>query len=431
VSLARRTFASLANPSYRFFFVGNVLSLLGFWIRIVVQGWLVYELTGSRTLLGTVTALGFLPFVILSPLGGVLADRVDRRRLLMTFPAISVAANVTLGLLVLDGSVTVVHIIGLAALVGSARAVEIPVRNAFVRDLVGMDDLRNAIALNAAAFNVARVLGPAIGAGLLAWLGMGPCFFVAAAANGAMTLALLGVRIARQTPAPAIGSPLRQLLEGLRHVRGHRRTRTVMLLFAITLLFTWTYQTVLPAYAKDRLGMGESGYALLASVIGVGALVGALWVAGRAGSGTRPVRRHVVYGLVWAGGLCVFVLGFVDEVRLALPLLALAGFCQVGFMATANGMVQESVPDALRGRVMGLWTFTFGVCFPIGSQLMGLASQAFSIRAAWSGGAVLMVLASLVVYRRMPPRSVAEAEAAAARAAHTTEEGPVVTDPVG
>ena len=218
----------------------------------------------------------------------MLADRVDRRRLLMTFPAISVAANVTLGLLVLDGSVTVVHIIGLAALVGSARAVEIPVRNAFVRDLVGMDDLRNAIALNAAAFNVARVLGPAIGAGLLAWLGMGPCFFVAAAANGAMTLALLGVRIARHTPAPAIGSPLRQLLEGLRHVRGHRRTRTVMLLFAITLLFTWTYQTVLPAYAKDRLGMGESGYALLASVIGVGALVGALWVAGARAAAPAP-----------------------------------------------------------------------------------------------------------------------------------------------
>ena len=123
-------------------------------------------------------------------------------------------------------------------------------------------------------------------------------------------------------------------------------------LFAITLLFTWTYQTILPAYAKDRLGMGESGYALLGSVIGVGALCGALWVAGRAGAGTRPVRRHVVYGLVWAGGLCVFVLGFVDDLRLALPMLVLAGFCQVGFMATANGMVQESVPDAPGSGIM-------------------------------------------------------------------------------
>ena len=134
---------------------------------------------------------------------------------------------------------------------------------------------------------------------------------------------------------------------------------------------------------------------------------------------------------MWAGGLCVFVLGFVHDVRIALPLLVLAGFCQVGFMATANGMVQESVPDELRGRVMGLWTFTFGVCFPIGSQLMGLASEAFGIRAAWSGGAVIMILVSLVVYLRMPPRSEAEAEAAAERAVHTTEEGPVVTDPVG
>jgi len=431
VSLASRTFASLANPSYRLFFAGNVLSLLGFWIRIVVQGWLVYELTGSKALLGTVTALGFLPFVVLSPLGGVLADRVDRRRLLMTLPAVAVAANVTLGLLVLDGSVTVVHIIALAAIVGSARAIEIPVRNAFVRDVVGMGDLKNAVALNAAGFNVARVLGPAIGAGLLAWLGMGPCFFVAAAANGAMALALIGVRARGRTATPATGSPLRQLLEGMRYVRGHRRTRTVMLLFAITLLFTWTYQTIMPAYAKDQLGMQESGYALLASVIGLGALGGALWVAGRSGRGTQPLRRQVVYGLVWVGGLCVFLLGFVHDVWLALPLLVLAGFCQVGFMATANGMVQESVPDALRGRVMGLWTFTFGVCFPLGAQLMGAASQAFGINAAWSGGSVLMVLVSLVVYLRMPPRSVAEAEAAAERCAQTTEEGPAVTDPVG
>ena len=168
-----------------------------------------------------------------------------------------------------------------------------------------------------------------------------------------MSLALLGVRVKQRVVAPAVGSPLRQLLEGLRYVRGHRRTRTVMMLFAITLLFTWTYQTNMPA------------------------------------------------------------------------------FCQVGFMATAGGMEQESVPDELRGRVMGLWTFTFGVCFPIGSQLMGLASEAFGIRAAWSGGAVIMILVSLVVYLRMPPRSEAEAEAAAERAVHTTEEVPVVTDPVG
>ncbi len=431
MTLARRTFASLAIPSYRRFFAGNVLSMLGFWIRIVVQGWLVYELTGSKTLLGTVTALGFLPFVVLSPLGGVIADRVDRRKLLMTLPVVSVAANAILGWLVLSGQVTVTHIIVIAAVVGASRAIEIPVRNAFVRDVVGMADLKNAIALNAAGFNVARVVGPAIGAGLLALLGKGPCFLVAAALNGSMILALLGLRLPRRTIAPAGGNPWRQLRAGFAYVRGHRRTRTVMLLFAITLLFTWTYQTILPAFAKDRLEMQESGYALLASVIGLGALLGALWVAGRAGSGTRPVRRHTVYGLVWAGALCVFALGFVQDVWIALPLLFLAGFCQVGFMATANGLVQESVPDALRGRVMGLWTFTFGLCFPLGSQLMGVVAQTFGIRVAWSGGALLMIVVSLIVYLRMPPRSVADAEAAVERAPRTTEEGPALTDPVG
>lgn len=444
MTLARRTFASLANPSYRLFFAGNVVSLFGFWIRNVVQGWLVYELTGSRALLGVVTAVTFLPFIVLSPFGGVLGDRVDRRRLLMTLPALTVAANVILGLLILDGSVTVTHIVLLAAVVGASRAIEIPVRNAFVRDVVGMGDLRNAIALNAAGFNVARVLGPAGGAGLLAWLQsiwsaadpspfayMGPCFFVAAAASGSMTLVLLGVRSGQGRPQPRAGNPFRQLMEGLAYVQGHRRTRTVMLLFAITLLFTWTYQTVMPAYAKDRLGLEGPGFSLLASMIGVGALGGALWVAGRAGRGTRPVRRHEVYGLVWAGAACVFALGFVGTLALAIPILLVAGFCQVAFMATASGMVQESVPDELRGRVMGLWAFTFGLCFPLGALLMGGAAQVLGINAAWSGGAVLMVLVSLVVYLRMPPRTVAEVETAAERAPRTTEEGPAVTDPVG
>jgi len=431
VSLARRTLASLANPAYRLFFVGNVLSMLGFWIRLVVQGWLVYALEPDRLLLGAVTAISFLPFVLLSPMGGVLGDRVDRRRLLMSLPLVSVVANVALGVLVLTGTVTVVWIILLAALIGCARAVEIPVRNAFVRDVVGMADLRNAIALNAAGFNVARVLGPALGAGLLALLGMGPCFFVAAALTGSMLPALAAIRVPRRTIAPASGNAWRQLAEGLGHVRRHRRTRTVIQLFAISLLLTWTYQTLLVPFAKDRLGMGVEAYTLLASVVGSGALLGALWVAARASSGAQPVRRHVVFGLVWTGSACVFLLGFVAEVWLALPLLFLAGFCQLGFMATANGMVQESVPDELRARVMGLWTFTFGLCFPLGSLLMGGVAQAFDIRTAWSGASVVMVVLSLVVYLRMPRRSAAEIEQAAERAPKTTEEGPAVTDPVG
>jgi MFS family permease len=229
-----------------------------------------------------------------------------------------------------------------------------------------------------------------------------------------MMLAMASLRGVSQSAGAAPGAPLRQLAEGFRYIRHHRRTRTLLLLFAITLLTTWTYQAIMPAYASERLGLGQTGYSLLMAAIGGGALVGALWVAGRAGTGKN--RRGTVFGLVWGGAACVFLLGLVRHPALAVPLLVVTGFCQVGFFATANGLIQTSVPDELRSRVMGLWTFTFGATFPVGSLLMGFVSQAFGIPIAWCCGAVLMVLATGVLRWSLPARSVAEAEIAAERA---------------
>jgi len=400
--LVRATFASLRRPAFRRYFVGHVLSLLGFWIRVIVQGWLVYELTGRRDTLGYVTAAGLLPLLVLSPFGGVLADRVDRRKLLMALPWVAITANVVLGILVLTEHVLIGHVFAAAILIGAARAVEIPVRNAFVSNLAGRTDLRNAIALNSAGFNVARVVGPALGAPLLWLLGVGPCFIIAAAMNLIMVIALAGIRLESTNAERVHAGPIKELLEGVRYVHGHRRTRTLMLLLAITLVFTWTYQTQMPAYAKDHLGMNESGYSLLMAAPGLGALIGALWVAGQVRA--RRSNRYVVFGLVWAGAIAVFLLGLSSKVYAAVPLLVGAGFCQVGFMATANGLVQESVPDELRGRVMGIWAFVFGSFFPLGSLVMGTVAQRWSISWAWCVGAMLTVALSLVVLGRLPRR---------------------------
>ena len=400
--LVRATFASLGRPAFRRYFVGHVLSLLGFWIRVIVQGWLVYELTGRRDTLGYVTAAGLLPLLVLSPFGGVLADRVDRRKLLMALPWVAITANVVLGILVLTERVQIGHVFAAAIFIGAARAVEIPVRNAFVSNLASRADLRNAIALNSAGFNVARVLGPALGAPLLWLLGVGPCFIIAAALNLIMVMALAGIRLESTDAGRVHAGPIKELLEGVRYVHGHRRTRTLMLLLAITLVFTWTYQTQMPAYAKDQLGMNESGYSLLMAAAGLGALVGALWVAGQVRG--RRSNRYIVFGLVWAGTIVVFLLGLSSKAYTAVPLLVGAGFCQVGFMATANGLVQESVPDELRGRVMGIWAFVFGSFFPLGSLVMGTVAQRFSIAWAWCGGAILTVALSLVVLGRLPRR---------------------------
>lgn len=400
--LGGATFASLRRPAYRRFFVGNVASLLGFWLRIVAQGWLVYELTGRRDLLGVVVFVSLTPFAVLSPWGGVVADRIDRRRLLLLLPWMSVVANVLLGVLVVTASVQVWHILVTAFLVGSARAVEIPTRNAFVRDLVGLEDLPNAVALTAAGFNVARVVGPALGAVLLDRLGVGPCFLIAAALNFAMIPALWGIRPSARSERGAPARPLTQFLEGVRYVRGHRRTRTLLVLLAIAVLFTWSYQSIMVAFAKDQLGMGPSGFSTLMTTIGAGALLGALWVARRA----RHARanRYLVFGLVWGGAVLVVVLGQVESAAVAMPLLFGMGFCQVAFIATANGLVQTSVPDALRGRVMGLWASVFGSFMPIGGLFMGIVAERASIALAWGAGGVMTAGLSLLLLSRLPPR---------------------------
>lgn len=402
---AQDTFSSLALPNYRRFFTGHVLSLHGFWMRIIAQGWIVHTLAEPEHVgraLGAVTAASLLPFAVLSPLGGVLADNVDRRRLLMSVPLVSATVNATLGIMIVSEVVRLPHVFVAAILIGLARAVEIPARNAFVRDLVGRAQLGNAIALNAAGFNVARVLGPAVGGAVLALAGTGPCFLVAAVLNVTMWFALRGVRDTVRATEPTGGSPLQQLAEGFRYVRGHRRTRTLLLLLAISLVCIWSYQSLMAAYAADVLGLGEAGFGFLMAAPGFGALLGALWVAGRIRTLGNP--RVVVFGLVGAGAACTATLANLGHVEVAIPFLIGAGFCQVAFMATANSMVQESVPDALRGRVMGIWTFVFGTFFPVGGLIMGWVADRRGFPWAWGGGAILAVVASAVVWLRMPRR---------------------------
>ncbi len=412
MSRARRTFASLAQPRYRRYFVGHVTTVLGFWIRLVIQGWLVYELTGNRALLGAITAVSMLPLAVLSPFGGILADRLDRRRMLILLPLVAVAANVVLGVLVLSGRIRVEHIFIAAGIIGVARALEMPARNAFVRDLVGLEDLANAVALNAAGFNLGRIVGPSLAAASLYWFGMGESFLIAAVANAGLPIALLGIRVAEQRSAPTARGPFRQLAEGVAYVRGHRRTRTLMILLGITVVCLWAYQTQLVAFSRDLLGLDDKGYALLMSVPGLGAIVGALWVAGRGGGRSQ---RALVFGVIAIGALAVSALGLFPHLAVVVPALFLAGFAQLSFMVSGNAMVQESVPDALRGRVMGLWIFVFGACFPLGSLLVGVVAQHVSIQAAWLGGAAGALALSAWVYLRLPRRG-------------TTESAPV-TDP--
>jgi MFS family permease len=404
---ARRTFASLRRPVFRRFFLGHIVSLTGFWLRIAAQGWLVYEATGSESDLGLVAALGLLPFVVLAPLGGALADRHDRRALLARGQAATAALNLALGLAVILGRVVLWEIALAAVLLGCARAIEIPVRQALIEDLVGPEDRSNAIALNAAGFQLAQVVGPALAGALIGLVGIGPCFLIVALLATVNVFVVPSLDVPeRERPAARYGA-WRGMREGFAFVRGHRRIRTLLLLVALAFLFLFPYRSLLPAVAGDVLGWGSLGYGVLLGAIGLGALFGALWVAGRAA--LAAPTRSTVFGLVWLGCLLVAGLGVAAHPALVLPGLLAAGFCQVAFVASANALVQSSAPEAFRGRVMGVWTFVFGASFPLGSALMGFAAERWGLAVAFSGGALLTLLATTLVRLRLPPRASASA----------------------
>ncbi len=386
-------FAALRVPQFRLFLLGHVASVHGFWMRVAAQAWLVYELTGSKAALGGVTAAGLLPTVLLAPWAGALADRHDKRRLLLLVAAGTLLGNLGLGLLVMLGDPEVAHVVLAAVTVGCFRAIEMPVRQAYVIDVVGREVLGNALALQASTFNVGRILGPALAGLVLGTLGTGACYLVVAGLS-----ALAGFTLARLPPAPrqgppASGSAWAQLREGLRYVRGESRTRGLMLLMGASMIFAWVYTGMLAALARETYGLEERGYGVLMGLSGIGALAGALWVSGRA---TRfPATPRLLGRLVSLGGLSVVALALAPNAWAAVVPLLLAAFFQVAFMSSSNTVVQARVPDALRGRVMGLWVFTFGATAPLGSLLVGHLAQAFDLRVALSVCGTAAVLTGL------------------------------------
>lgn len=420
---SERTFAALAQPRFRHFLLGHAASTHGFWMRIAAQGWLVYHLTGSTAALGAVSAAGLLPTVVISPLAGALADRHDKRGLLVLLALGTMAVNLALAVSVLLGRVTVLHVGLTAVAVGCLRAAEMPVRQAYVVDVVGREVLGNALALQASVFNLARVLGPTLAGVVLAAAGPGACFVAVAA------LALLTALTLARLPRTAVRAPegragvLAEVWEGLRYVGGHARLRLQMALMAGSMVLAWTWTGMLPALAQDAYGLAERGYGVLMGLSGAGALAGALWVGGRAGHVASGV--DVLVRLVGLGALAVAGLAQAPTPWLAAPALLLAAFCQVGFMSTSNTLIQGDVPDRLRGRVMGLWVLVFGLAAPAGSLCIGLLAQRLGLRTALTATSLLAVALSVLLGARLraAARRLAPGESPVRRA-----EAPAVPD---
>jgi MFS family permease len=393
------TFRSLRVRNYRLFASGQLLSLTGTWMQRVAQDWLVLQLTHSGIALGITTALQFLPMLLFGMYGGLLADRYPKRQLLLFTQAASAVVAAALGLLDVTGVVQTWHVYVLAFLLGAAAAVDTPTRQAFVVELVGPADLPNAIGLNSANFNSARILGPAIGGFLINAIGTGPVFLINAATYIAPILALLAMRDSELHRSKRVARAKGQAKEGLRYVRSRPELLMPIVLVAIVGMFGLNFQMTLALIAKQTFHRDAASYGTLSAALAFGCLIGALGAAARA----RP-RHRLLYGAAFAFGVLEFVDGFIPSYWVLCLLLIPTGTAILTMTTSANSLCQMLSAPSMRGRVMAVYVLVFLGGTPIGSPLIGALASVLGPRSSlYIGGAVsaLAAVGCAFAYARM------------------------------
>ena len=387
---------ALRHRNFRLFLLGQFVSLCGTWIQTVARGWLVLQLTDSAFAVGLVSALGSLPILLFTIYGGVVADRVNKHRVVTALQTLMLLEALLLGLLTQFHLITVHWVMGLAVFFGLLAAFEVPTRQAMISEIVGRDDLMNAIALNSSAFNVARVIGPAIAGGIIATVGLAACFFVNAASYLAVVASLLLMRLAPR-PAPSLEPALAAMREGFGYVFGNRWPRAIVTIIATFAVFGFSFMTMMPVVARDVLHLDARGYGALLSAVGVGAAAAAFFMAGL---GARTRRSRLVLGSSVLFGIVLTGAALAPGFWSAMLLFTVAGCLMALNGIAANTMLQLQAPDRLRGRVMGFYSFVVLGMAPLGSLQAGWIAEHFGVRRALVlGGIVCLVVAAGVAWR--------------------------------
>jgi len=391
------TLRALQYRNFQIFASGQLVSLIGTWMQNVAEAWLVYRLTGSSVLLGAVGFCSQIPVFLISPIGGIVADRYSRHRVVIATQTASMLLAFTLSILTLTHKVQIWHVFTLAALLGVVNAFDIPARQSFIVDMVSRSDLMNAIALNSSMFNASRVVGPAIAGILVASIGEGWCFFSNAVSYIAVITGLLMMRVPPHLPAPRTGSPAANIAEGFRFVIQNPPVYVLMLLLGVVSLTGMPYAVLMPIFADRILHGGATALGSLMGASGVGALCGALLLASR-----RDLKGLGTWVAVAAAGFGVGLVAFSFSrfFWLSAAILIPIGFSMMIEMGSSNTLIQSMVPDALRGRVMSVYSMMFMGMAPIGSLLAGAAAG--HIGAPWTvaiGGIVCTIAAGLFAIR--------------------------------
>jgi len=412
IRVGRTTFASLSVPNYRRYYSGQAISLIGTWMQMTAQAWLVLTLTHSSTALGAVVALQTLPVLLLAPYGGVIADRVDKRRMMIALQSAMGVQALVLGLLTVTGLVQVWEIGVLAVILGVNNAFENPSRQSFMLEMVGPEHLRNAVSLNSVLVNVARTVGPAVAGILIASVGEGVCFLANAASFAAVVGSLLTMDLSALNPSKPAPRARGQLREGFAYIRRTPELAVPLLMMAVVGCLTYEFQVSLPVMASRGLHAGARGFGFMTAAMGIGAVLGGLLVAARGKTGLRPL---VV--AAWIFGVAVSLAALAPTLGLELGALALTGAASISFMATGNSTLQLNAAPSMRGRVMSLWFVAFQGSTPIGGPIVGLTMAVLGARAGLGLGAVtclVVAFAGVLALRRPPgtrerPRLGAEA----------------------
>ncbi len=393
------TLRALQHRNFQLFFSGQLISLTGTWMQTIAEAWLVYRLTGSSLLLGTAGFCSQFPVFLVAPLGGIVADRHNRQRVVIGTQIASMILALLLAILTLTGLVRVWHVFTLAALLGVVNAFDIPARQSFLVDMVGKEDLMNAIALNSSMFNAARIVGPAIAGILVAKIGEGWCFFANGASYIAVIIGLLMIRVQRPAQLASSASPLAHILEGFRFVRHTRPILAILLLLGLVSLVAMPYTVLMPIFADRVLHGGARGLGILMGATGAGALLGALTLASR--SGVRGLGKWVA---VSCGGFGLFLalFAFSRVFWLSAALLLPVGFCMMLQMSSSNTLIQAMSPDRLRGRVMAVYSMMFMGLAPFGALFGGALADRMGAPRTVAMGAVAAIGGGILFYRYLP-----------------------------
>jgi MFS family permease len=396
---SKATFRALRHRNFQLFFAGQFVSLVGTWMQTIAQSWLVYRLTGSSLLLGVVGFSSQIPVFLLAPLGGLVADRWNRQKVVIATQSASMILAFILAGLALARRLTVWEIIALAVGLGVVNAFDIPARQAFLVEMVDREDLMNAVALNSSMFNGARVAGPAIAGILVAALGVGWCFFANAVSYIAVIIGLLLMRIDRPAALEDNESAIENVIEGFQFVRQTGPVRALLLLVGLVSFVAMPVTVLMPIFADRILHGGVQGLGWLMGATGVGALLGALALAAR--RDVRGLGRWVFVSAAWFGASLV-LFGFSRWMWLSVAVLVPSGFFMMLDMAATNTLLQAMAPDRLRGRVMALYSMMTGGMAPLGALTAGAAADKIGAPRAVAIGGVACVIGAFWFWRRWP-----------------------------